>query len=291
MKLQRFWIDGKITADHSFGGLFEVADLALLHQLKNVFRFKIGYEIVVFDGDGQDHECLIREFLKDKIILELKKSYASRFMPAREIWLCASIVKKDNFEWIVEKATELGVSHIVPILSDRSEKKSLNMERLEKIIIEASEQSGRGNIPRIHPIMKLEECVEYVKKIPNSKSFVIPASRSEVEAQAGILLNNKNLESSVTQDPRFRGDDNKRVSSKSQAIDIEMLAFHTEGESVQGSTLYKDKPVALFIGPEGGWSEKEVDLFHHSNIPLKCLGRQILRAETAAVAILAQIVF
>jgi 16S rRNA (uracil1498-N3)-methyltransferase len=261
MKLQRFWIDGKITADHSFGGLFEVADLALLHQLKNVFRFKIGYEIVVFDGDGQDHECLIREFLKDKVILELKKSYPSRFMPVQEIWLCASIIKKDNFEWIVEKATELGVSHIIPILSDRSEKKSLNMERLEKIIVEASEQSGRGNIPRIHSIVKLEESIECVKKIPNSK-LQVP----------------KNNQISIT---------NNQTET---ASNVQIMAFHTEGKLGAGATC-AEKPIALFIGPEGGWSEKEVSLFHNNNISLECLGKQVLRAETAAVAALAQFVF
>jgi len=249
MKLQRFWIAGKISAEHSFGGLFEVSDLALLHQLKNVFRLKIGYEIVVFDGDGQDHECLIREFLKDKIILELKKSYVSRFMPTREIWLCASIIKKDNFEWIAEKATELGVSHIVPILSDRSEKKSLNMERLEKIIIEASEQSGRGNVPTIHPIVTLNEAIEHINQ------------------------NRTRGTSEVPNQPR------------------EVLAFHTEGELFQDAVLDKGKSIALFIGPEGGWSEKEVELFHKENIDVACLGKQVLRAETAAVAVLSQFVF
>ena len=263
MKLQRFWIAGKITAEHSFGSLFEVADTALLHQLKNVFRFKIGYELVVFDGDGQDHECLIREFLKDKIILEIKKSYPSRYMPDREIWLCASIIKKDNFEWIVGKATELGVSHIIPILSDRSEKKSLNMERLEKIVVEASEQSGRGNVPTIHQILKLEESIEYFKEARNSKheardkSEISRDKRSEDRAEEGF----------------------------------QMLAFHTEGELFQDDILDKKKSIVLFIGPEGGWSEKEVELFHKNSIPLKCLGRQILRAETAAVVSLSQFVF
>lgn len=243
MKLQRFWIAGKISADDSFGGLLEVVDPSLLHQLKNVFRFKIGYELIIFDGDGLDNECIIREFLKDKVILEPKKSYPSRFMPTREIWLCASIIKKDNFEWTVEKATELGVTRIIPILSDRSEKKALNVGRLEKIAVEASEQSGRGNVPAIHPIIKLEDCLEYINKT--------------------------------------------QVSGEK----LGALAFHTEGEPFLGSAFDKEKPTAIFIGPEGGWSEREVELFHTSGIKLKCLGKQILRAETAAIAALSQFVF
>ena len=245
MKLHRFYVAGKIPPQ----GIFDVVDEGLLNQLKRVLRLKIGYEVTVFNGDGQDHECLINEFAKDKVILQIKKTYSSRYVPAREIWLCAAVIKKDNFEWTVEKATELGVSHIIPILSDRSEKKSLNIERLEKIIIEASEQSGRGNVPAIYPIMKLNEAVEHI----NQK---LTRGTSEVPNQ-----------------PR------------------EVLAFHTEGKLFQDKILDKEKSIALFIGPEGGWSEKEVDLFHKNNIPLKSLGKQVLRAETAAVAALANIVF
>jgi 16S rRNA (uracil1498-N3)-methyltransferase len=238
MKPHRFYVAGKIPPQ----GIFDVVDESLANQLKRVLRLKIGYEITVFNGDGQDHECFIKGFEKDKVVLQIKKPYPSRYMPARDIWLCASVIKKDNFEWIVEKATELGVSHIIPILSDRSEKKSLNIERLEKIIVEASEQSGRGNIPTICPIMKLNEAIEHIRH-----KFARGTS--------------------------------------------EVLTFHTEGELFQGSTLDKGKSIALFIGPEGGWSEKEVDLFHNNNIPLKCLGKQVLRAETAVVAALSNIVF
>ena len=187
--------------------------------------------------------------MKDKIVLLVQKTYPSRFMPEQEVWLYASIVKKDNFEWIAEKATELGVSHIVPVMSERSEKKSLNLERLEKIVIEASEQSGRGDVPMIHPIVSLGEAID----------------------QAKISFTSGPHE--VLEQPR------------------EVIAFHTEGEFFQRSGFGGVKSVAVFIGPEGGWSEREVELFHIENIPVKCLGKQVLRAETAAVAALAQFVF
>lgn len=83
----------------------------------------------------------------------------SRTVPTakKDVWLCMAIVKKDNFEWIVEKGTEIGVNHFVPVVAERSEKKDLNMERLIKIAREASEQSGRGTVPEIHPVMTLED--------------------------------------------------------------------------------------------------------------------------------------
>jgi 16S rRNA (uracil1498-N3)-methyltransferase len=247
MRLQRFYVAGGEPSKFS-EGVFDVVDENLVNQLKRVFRFKIGNEIIVFNGDGQDHECFIKGFKKDRVFLQINKSYPSRFIPSRGIWLCASIIKKDHFEWIVEKATELGVSNIIPILSDRSEKKSLNMERLLKIIVEASEQSGRGNIPTICPIMELGKAIEYVKP-----GFAEPRE--------------------VKPEPR------------------EVLAFHTEWEPFRDMVLDKEKSIALFIGPEGGWSEKEVDLFHEKEVPMKSLGKQVLRAETAAIAALSRIVF
>jgi len=248
VRLHRFYVAGERASQIS-GGVFDVTERSQVDQLKKVFRLKVGDTIVVFNGDGNDHECSIQDSMKDKIVLLVQKTYPSRFMPEQEVWLYASIVKKDNFEWIAEKATELGVSHIVPVMSERSEKKSLNLERLEKIVIEASEQSGRGDVPMIHPIVSLGEAID----------------------QAKISFTSGPHE--VLEQPR------------------EVIAFHTEGEFFQRSGFGGVKSVAVFIGPEGGWSEREVELFHIENIPVKCLGKQVLRAETAAVAALAQFVF
>jgi len=65
---------------------------------------------------------------------------------AKNIWLCVALLKKDNFDLVVQKATELGVSNIVPVLCEHSEKRKLNMERMQKIAMEATEQSGRGDV-------------------------------------------------------------------------------------------------------------------------------------------------
>jgi 16S rRNA (uracil1498-N3)-methyltransferase len=80
-------------------------------------------------------------------------------LPKLKVNLYAAVTKKDTFEWIVQKATELGVTKIIPILAERSEKKALNIGRLEKIAVEASEQSGRGDVPEIMPIAKLDEMI------------------------------------------------------------------------------------------------------------------------------------
>ncbi|MCX6719124.1 MAG: RsmE family RNA methyltransferase [Candidatus Taylorbacteria bacterium] len=241
MRLHRFFVNEKLGVTEAI----TIKDHGLANQLGRVFRLKKGDEVVLFDGSGNDFTCIISELKEDAVDFNIIESVKSRYMPARDIYLCASIVKKDNFEWIVEKATELGVTHIIPVISERSEKKSLNEERLKKIALEASEQSGRGNVPTIHGIISLNELI-------NSSASSIPAN-------------------------------------------TKLIAFHTEGVSEYGelhiSDICKDESMAVFIGPEGGWSPDEIKLFQANNIPILCLGNQVLRAETAVVAILSQVVF
>jgi 16S rRNA (uracil1498-N3)-methyltransferase len=224
----------------------------LVNQVHRVFRLRPGDSFILFNGTGFDYVVKIANFshsgkieANNGIIVDVDPATParSRFMPARKIFLYAAIVKKDNFEWIVEKATELGVTDIVPVMAERSEKKNLNEERLKKIGIEASEQSGRGDVPVIHPIESFDEAIKHAKE--------------EGKKEEGI-----------------------------------MIAFHTKGELFHKEvTQGKDGPIAVFIGPEGGWSEGEIEAFHTSNIAVRCLGTQVLRAETAVVAALSQVVF
>ena len=87
------------------------------------------------------------------------------------------------------------------------------------------------------------------------------------------------------------GDAIKHVSGSG----ARQVAFHTEGELLTGEDLgdngAKKTAKAIFIGPEGGWSLEELDLFHREKISVRCLGNQILRAETAVVVALSKVMF
>ncbi|MDB5239219.1 MAG: hypothetical protein JWO00_554 [Candidatus Parcubacteria bacterium] len=234
MRLHRFFIAETI------GGKAEisVSSAELAHQMSHVFRLGKGDHIILFDGSGSDSECEILEIGKETLKFRVVSSEASRYMPSRKVYLYAAIVKKGNFEFIVEKATELGVTDIIPVMAERSEKKSLNEERLTKIAVEASEQSGRGSVPKIHGITSLGDSINHAKK--------------ETDTQE---------------------------------------AFHTEGEPFDSAVVSKTGAVAIFIGPEGGWSPSELELFHAQCIDVACLGAQVLRAETAVIAALSVVVF
>ena len=160
MRLHRFYIHELIGNRKEL----TVNSPELVNQLRHVLRLKIGEEAILFDGSGSDHLVAIKRFVgTDQAVFDVSSSSRSRFMPPRKTYLFAAVVKKDNFEFIVEKATELGVTDIIPIIAEYSEKKALNEGRLKLIAIEASEQSGRGDVPKIHPIVSLKEGIEVMK--------------------------------------------------------------------------------------------------------------------------------
>ncbi len=261
MRLHRFFIEETIGNKTELN----VRSAELVNQIRRVFRLKTGDSVIVFDGSGSDYTCRIEDFGKDDVTLAVLEVGKSRYMPEREIYLCAAVVKKDTFEWIVEKATELGVTNIIPVMAERSEKKSLNESRLKKIAVEASEQSGRGSVPVIALIMGLKGVIESFNGVDVTK--VIGVSK---------------------------GDEASSSRHFSQ-LKCSTLAFHTDAEPFDRTDFSKhfskDAPIAIFIGPEGGWSVDEIDLFHKSGVRVVSLGQQVLRAETAVIAALSEVVF
>lgn len=136
-----------------------IHDVSLVSQLGKVFRYTIGDFVILFNGDGNDYTYSIRDITKKSCVLTRRKSTPS-YIPSQKITLCLSVIKKDNFELVVQKATELGVTSIIPIISSRSEKKNLVLDRLTKIAIESAEQCGRGDIPSISKVMNLKDALQ-----------------------------------------------------------------------------------------------------------------------------------
>ncbi len=230
MRLHRFYVQEKIGNKTSIVVTYN----ELINHWKNVFRFSQGQQLILFDNSGFDFTAKIDQYSKDTVTLSIIKSHQNTVLPIRETYLFASMVKKNNFEWIAEKATELGVSHIVPVISERSEKRAINIERTEKIIIEAAEQSGRATLPILYEISDLPQTISNYGHIK-----------------------------SIAWDP-----------------------FATKFVSQDLTDI-----IGAYIGPEGGWSSKETDLFKKHGIHIHSLGPQVLRAETAAIATISLLVF
>lgn len=224
MRLHRFFIEQKIPES----GEVMITDKDLIHQWVKVFRLKAGDRVMLFDGTGFDYVSEIVSLNKNESILKAVDKKLNENVPKKEIHLFQSIIKKDNFEWVIEKGTELGISYFHPIISERSEKKNINFERTRKIIKEASEQSGRASLPILSELAGLERSL------------------------------NNNFPS---------------------------IAFHPAGDKFDISNFEKEKVLGVFIGPEGGWSNRELEFFKGKGVKILSLGPQILRAETAAIAI------
>jgi len=152
MKLHRFYIPGASQR------LAHITDPSILHQWRNVLRFKPGMHVVLFSGDQSESEYVITDMEKSQAIIEFVSRKGSLERP-RDITLYPAMVKKDKLEWVIQKCTELGVSAFQPILTGRSEKLGFNRDRLERILIEATEQSGWGSVPELRDPLPLDRAI------------------------------------------------------------------------------------------------------------------------------------
>lgn len=257
MRLHRFYIDQKIGE----AGEITLTDSDFIHQLVNVFRFQKGDKVILFDGSGFEFEAEIILISKKSARLHSGEEINFKILNVtpkgleqnnnKKVSLYLALIKKGNFELATEKCTEVGVSEIHPIISERSEKKDLNLERLNKIVKEASEQSGRVTLPKVFEITDLG----------------IAISQAIAEGKECVTFHTVPFGPTQTNSLHL-----------TQTNHSESCLNRSEGE------------VAAFVGPEGGWSDAEIILFKQNNFKILSLGTNILRAETAAmVAVWSQI--
>ena len=187
---------------------------------------------------------------------------------ALPIHLLLAIFKFDRFEWAIEKATELGVARITPILARRTEKHLAlaapkRAERWRRIALESAKQSRRTDIPEILSPTPLPAALTR-----ESAPTRILLSETEQSLTLAAALASSNLQPATG-----------RVPHPSQS--------YRDGWDVDTPPAEHPTDLALAIGPEGGWTPEEMSLFTQHNWTHVTLGPRILRAETAAIAALA----
>lgn len=218
--------------DISDQNLVVTQETELIHQLKNVFRYKTGQKIHLFNETIGEIEVEILTIDKKDMSFKYNRHINQPDLDKghkKEISLYMSIIKNSNFDMVIEKAVELGVATVIPVVSERVIKNKLNYERLNKIVKEATEQSGRIHLMQIGETLDLDNAITLSKE------------SSDIVYYGSVNENHK--------------------------YDI----------------CCKDKKISIFIGPEGGFSEKETALFDKEDIKPISLGKYVLRAETAAI--------
>lgn len=141
-------------------------DPEMIDQMRNVLRLSKGDTFILFDGNFHEAFVEIEEMTKGRVVVKivkiLKNEAESKNLSSINLY-CA-ILKKENFEWAVQKATEAGVASIHPIITARTVKTGLKRERLERIMKEASEQAGRGIVPKLGEILTFKKAVDSREK-------------------------------------------------------------------------------------------------------------------------------
>ena len=129
-------------------------DKSQSHYANKVMRIKVNETFSLFNIDGE-WEVKVKEITKGIVEFTVTKKLRQK-ENLKEVWLAFSPIKSNYFNFMIQKATELGVTKFLPIIFDRTVVRKINKERLQKIIIEAAEQSNRINVPSIEEPQNLK---------------------------------------------------------------------------------------------------------------------------------------
>jgi len=138
------------------------------HHILDVMRLKKLDRIVAFDGTGKEYVGFIKDVQRASLTVEITRTSSPIGKDTIKVTLLQALPKKEKMDYIVEKATELGASSIVPVVTDRTiprweaPKKEAQVLRWQKIAAQASGQCGRSDIPHIERIMTFLECIKYL---------------------------------------------------------------------------------------------------------------------------------
>ncbi len=142
--------------------LVEIRNKEIIHKIKDVLRLKENDNIYVFDGKGKEYLYIIKGINSKSILIKKRKKEKDEFLPQVRVFLGFPVIRKEKIDFILQKATELGVDGFIPFICARSlPLKSLEskLRRWEKIVREAVRQCGRLWIPQIYRVLRFEEII------------------------------------------------------------------------------------------------------------------------------------
>ncbi len=165
--MHRFFLAPDQFNDHQV----VVTDSQFVHQWFRVLRFRVGDRVVLCDGNQNEYFCVFEELDQKRAVLNIeRKEVRAEKLPC-DVHLYIPILNNQNrFEIALEKGTEFGVKSFTPILTRRTQVKSLRkFERLQNIIREACEQSGRTILPQLNPVSAFEPAL---KSVPSEERIL-----------------------------------------------------------------------------------------------------------------------
>jgi 16S rRNA (uracil1498-N3)-methyltransferase len=224
----------RFYSTHIEGNVIQLDENDSRHAIKSL-RLSAGDKVEVVDGKGTLYSTVIQQANAKRCICEVTNRSVESPLPYSLHMAVAPTKNIDRFEWFLEKATEMGVTEITPILCQNSERKVVKLERMQRILVSAMKQSLKATLPIIN---ELTAYGDLVTKTQSSNRLIAYVS--------------------------------KENTASLQDIDIK-------------------QPTIIFIGPEGDFSENEIELALANDFKALSLGPSRLRTETAAVFSVASI--
>jgi 16S rRNA (uracil1498-N3)-methyltransferase len=221
-------------------------------HLRDVLRLKSGDEVYVFDGAGREFHCAIEESRRDtaqlKVITEV---VAARPESPLQLTLAVALLKGEKFDLVVQKATELGVTRVIPVvtrladirLRDESDA-AKRVARWQRIALEAAKQSGRAVVPEITDPVSFESLIQ---------PPVIKPGDETANGTFHCLM--------------FSERDGESIMAAKEKLPENLSAL------------------TALIGSEGGWTDEELAAARLADWTIVTLRGRTLRAETAAIAV------
>lgn len=247
MRLTRVHIDAPLAA----GMQLQLPADAGNHLLR-VLRLRPGDGCVLFNGDGHDYHALLLDGDRRKAVVRIDQAVPVVNESPLRLVLLQSIARGEKMDWILQKATELGVAQVLPVSSERSEvrldaaRADKRLQHWQSVVIAACEQSGRARVPQVAPILPLAEAL----------AGLPPAAQR-------LLL-----------DPDAAGS-------------VADLPVPSAGNVEAGVGGGAEASMILAVGPEGGWSPRDREQLTGAGFTGLRMGPRILRTETAGLAAIA----
>ena len=239
--MPHFFVDSRNRVNN----IITINDNENYRHIARALRARVGEKLLLIDEAQIQYETVVVEINSSEIICEIEKSYPSKRDLDFDLYLAQSPLRSDAQLTIMEKATELGVRGVYPVITDNCalnktvlEKKH---EKWQKVMYEASKQCERAKVPTCFEPTSLEK----VLKNDFDKILVLAERSTEISFKQYLREN----------------------------------------------PIKKSEKVLVIIGPEGGFSQKEFDFFRGKSLPLISLGDLILKAETAVIVTLGDIVY
>ncbi len=229
MRSNRIFTAQALNANHTYP-----LETEATHHVVNVLRLQVGDKLTLFNDSGNEFVSTILEIHKNKCLIHVDSMMARHAESPLHIHLYQAIARGKKMDFVLQKATELGVACITPVLSAHGnvqldgERQDSRMHHWRKILVSACEQSGRNRIPTLHPPLALNQAIRGAKE--SLKIVFSPAGTHRLQQL-----------------------------------------------SLQKATI------AIAIGPEGGFSGAEYELFTHHDWKSCNLGPRVLRTETVAL--------